>query len=185
MSDWENLNTQQCVGLPCQQTKLSSHVNLTIMANRDVWAVRNPFLASPVAHKGTKALWSGSHLQNLQLTRQQLKRSLPNNCYLRYWQPQGMKTLYRFHHSAQIALTHLLICMIFFTVSAMASLDITVWTSWNVNERLTQVGGFLLWSHTFGILAEIIFCETQDTAHCALNTWLNVTVLLKISIMLY
>lgn len=113
-SDWENLNTQQCVGLPCQQTKLSSHVNPTIMANRDVWAVRNPFLASPVAHEGTKALWSGSHLQNLQLTRQQLKRSLPNNCYLCYWQPQGMKTLYRFHHSAQIALTHLLICMIFY-----------------------------------------------------------------------
>lgn len=67
----------------------------------------------------------------------------------------------------------------------MASLDITVWTSWNVNERLTQVRGFLLWSLTFGILAEIIFCETEDTAHGALKTWLNVTVLFKISIMLY
>lgn len=67
----------------------------------------------------------------------------------------------------------------------MASLNITVWTSRNVNERLTQVRGFLLLSLTFGILAEIIFCETEDTAHCALNTWLNVTVLFKISIMLY
>lgn len=36
VSDCKNLNTQQCVGLPCQQTKLSSHVNPTIQANRDV-----------------------------------------------------------------------------------------------------------------------------------------------------